>query len=384
MSSDLTFDEIRPYYDHEVNEVLQKLTSEPSFIRILGYLYPEWDINYFKKLIQNIHTIDDFQRQMVYEAIARVVKMTTDGLSFDGLENLDKTKSYIYISNHRDIILDSALLNFIIYGQGFNTTEVAIGDNLLISKVVEDLVKLNRNFVVHRNVPTRQLYQYSLRLSAYIHHTLKDKNTSVWIAQKEGRTKDGNDKTQSGLLKMFGIASQDDFVTTYSSLNIVPVSISYEYEPCDNLKAAQLYKKQHNLPLNKTQQEDRENMIAGVTEPKGRIHFSLGKPIKDELYQLKEIPVKNDQIKALASIIDQSIYKNYKLWPNNYIAFDLLYKTDQFKNEYSSQEKENFEKYIYNRINKVSGEQEDLAGYMLQIYANPVKNFLGLQTDVLG
>lgn len=378
MSSDLAFDEIRPYYDHEVNEVLQKLTSEPSFIRILGYLYPEWDIDYFKKLIQKIHSIDDFQREMVYEAIARVVKMTTDGLSCDGLDNLDKEKSYIFISNHRDIILDSALLNFIIYGHGFKTTEVAIGDNLLISKVVIDLVKLNRNFVVHRNVPTRQLYQYSLRLSAYIHHTLKEKNTSVWIAQREGRTKDGNDKTQSGLLKMFGIASKEDFITTYNNLNIVPVSISYEYEPCDNLKAEQLFKKQHNLPINKTQKEDRDNMVAGVTEYKGRIHFNIGKPIKDELYQLKDIPVKNEQIKGLANIIDQRIYKNYNLWPNNYIAYDLLNNVDQFRDKYSSQEKDHFQKYIKSRIENLSGKKDELENYMLQIYGNPVKNALDL------
>jgi 1-acyl-sn-glycerol-3-phosphate acyltransferase len=378
MSSDLTFDEIRPYYDHEVNEVLQGLTSEPSFNKILNYLYPEWDIDHFKKIIRNINSIDDFQREIVYEAIARVVKMTTDGLYCEGLENLDKEKSYIFISNHRDIILDSALLNFIIYGHGFKTTEVAIGDNLLISKVVIDLVKLNRNFVVHRNVPTRQLYQYSLRLSAYIHHTLKDKNTSVWIAQKEGRTKDGNDKTQSGLLKMFGIASQEDFLHTYLNLNIVPVSISYEYEPCDNLKAAQIYKKQHNLPLSKTQQEDRDNMVAGVTEPKGRIHFSIGRPIKDELYQLNNIPVKNEQIKALAKIIDLNIYKNYKLWPTNYMAYDLLYNEERFRDKYTAEEKNDFIKYINKRINIVSGDKDELNQYLLNIYANPVVNNMGI------
>jgi 1-acyl-sn-glycerol-3-phosphate acyltransferase len=378
MSSDLTFDEIRPYHDHEVNEVLQGLTSEPSFNRILKYLYPEWDIDHFKKIIRNIHSIDDFQREIVYEAIARVVKMTTNGLYCDGLENLEKDKSYIFISNHRDIILDSALLNFIIYGHGFKTTEVAIGDNLLISKVVIDLVKLNRNFVVHRNVPTRQLYQYSLRLSAYIHHTLKDKNTSVWIAQKEGRTKDGNDKTQSGLLKMFGIASQEDFLHTYLNLNIVPVSISYEYEPCDNLKAAQIYKKQHNLPLNKTQQEDRDNMVAGVTEHKGRINFSIGRPIREELYQLKDIPVKNDQIKALAKIIDLNIFKNFKLWPTNYMAYDLINNEERFKDKYTPEEKRDFENYIQKRLHTISGDKDELKQYFLQIYANPVVNHFGL------
>ncbi len=374
MSKELTFDEIRPYYDHEVNEALQKITYDPSFLKILNYLFPELDAVSFSEKIKGIHSIHEFQDQFVYEALSRIIKKTSKGLYSEGFESLDKNKSYIYLTNHRDIILDSAFLNYLLFGMGFSTTEVAIGDNLLINESVASIARLNRNFIVHRNVPTKQLYDYSHRLSSYIRYTLKEKNMSIWIAQKEGRAKEGNDKTQPGVLKMLGISSQESFVETYRSLNIVPVSISYEYEPCDNLKAAEIFLKESNIAYTKTRQDDRNSMISGVTEQKGRIQFSVGKVIDEELEHIKDIPNKNDQIKELALIIDRNIYLNYKLWPNNYIAFDLMTGHDAFQSEYTSEEKANFLAYLDERITKVPGDAAHLKKIMLRVYGNPVKN----------
>jgi 1-acyl-sn-glycerol-3-phosphate acyltransferase len=368
------FDEIRPYYDHEVNEALQIITSDSSFLKILKYLYPEWDPASFNEKVKNIRSIHEFQEHFVYEALTRILKKTSQGLFCDGFQNIDKSKSYIYLSNHRDIILDSAFLNYLLFGRGFETTEVAIGDNLLINDSVISLAKLNRNFIVHRNIPTSKLYEYSLRLSAYIHYTLKEKKLSVWVAQKEGRAKEGNDKTQPGVLKMFGIASKDNFVDTFKSLNIVPVSISYEYEPCDNLKAAEVFLKESNIPYTKTRQDDRNSMVSGVIEQKGRIHFSIGKPIDEELDDIKDIPNKNDQIKALAVIIDRHIHSNYKLWPNNFIAYDIMNKQDEFSAEYTLEDKQRFLNYIAERIKLVPGDPEKLKQIMIRMYGNPVKN----------
>lgn len=373
MTLNLTFDEIRPYYDHEVNAVLKRISSDPVFEKILKYLYPELSTEEFHNQIQDIHSVQTFQKKFVSTALKRIVSNTTSSLTYDGLENLSTKKNYIFISNHRDIILDSALMNYIIFSQGFNTTEVAVGDNLLISQAVTDIAKLNKNFIVHRNIPTRQLYAYSYRLSSYIYHTLKEKNTSVWIAQKEGRSKNGIDKTQQGVIKMLGIASAENrFSETYKALNIVPVSISYEYEPCDNLKASELYQKSINPQFKKSPTDDKISMISGVTEFKGRVHFAFGKPLSEEIDPLDTIQNKNEQIQNLAQMIDHRIYKNFKLNSVNYIAYDIINSSKKYQSKYSEEDKVAFLNYLEERISKVPGDSVQLTKRMLDIYGNPV------------
>ena len=371
----INFDDIRPFDDSEVNQSLRILLQDEGFQHILQFIFKDQEkIDQVKLLLSHVHTIKDLQLKFMYQMVDDLIlKKSTDGLTSSGLDLLDKNASYLFISNHRDIILDSAIMNFLIVLEGMNTTEIAIGNNLLIEKWIEYTVKLNRAFVVRRNLPVRELLMASQKLSEYIRRDITRKNTSVWIAQREGRTKDGNDKTQQSLLKMLNLSNIHEVGEGFKELRIVPLSISYEIEPCGISKVAELYKKQTE-GFEKTQEDDLRSMGEGLVRPKGRVHFGFGEPISSQIDLInKEEPISN-QIEKLAEIIDANIYSNFKLWPNNYIAEDILNQTNTNLDQYTSEQFDRFSAMLNEAVETISGDKEVIRTMFLQMYVNPLIN----------
>jgi 1-acyl-sn-glycerol-3-phosphate acyltransferase len=376
MTRKLDFESIRPYNDSEIHEVFERLKKEQTFLKLINYLFPNAKTDEILKKLLNIKSIKQFQSEIMHTFVREIMDTTTAGVTTSGLDDLSPDEHYLYISNHRDIVLDPAILNILIHEHGFDTCEIAIGDNLLIFPWITDLVKLNKTFIVRRNLPGRQMLEASNILSHYIRHTLTEREQSIWIAQREGRSKDGDDKTQISLLKMLNISGNGSVPDNFRELNIVPVSISYEYDPCDYLKAYEFQLKRDNPDHKKTQKDDLLHMSVGMRGWKGRVHFAFGAPVNGELKALESINNKNDQFKMLAEIIDNKIHNNYRLWPGNFIASDLLNGESRFKHKYTEKEKEDFVKYIEEHISKVEdGDTAFLRDALLEMYANPVKNF---------
>lgn len=371
----INFDDIRPFDDSVVNHYLRLLIEDEGFQHILQYMFKdEAKIEQIKQVLANIHTVKDLQHKFVCQLVEDIIlKKSTDGLTSSGLENLDKNTSYLFISNHRDIVLDSAIINYLIVNEGMNTTEIAIGDNLLIAKWIEYAVKLNRSFLVRRNLPAREMLMASKKLSEYIRRGITLKNTSVWIAQREGRTKDGNDKTQQALLKMLNLSNNKEFSEGFSELRIVPISISYEIEPCGFSKVAELYKKQTE-GFEKTAEDDLRSMGHGLVRPKGHVHFGFGEPISGQLDLIAGEETTGTQIEKLAAHIDQQIYSNFKLWPNNYIAEDILNNTRLNTNYYNSEQYNKFVLILDDAVTNISGDKEVIRNMFLQMYVNPLIN----------
>lgn len=371
----INFDDIRPFNDSEVDTYIQLLLEDAYFQHILDYIYKDpKKIEQAKLALSEIHSIKDLQYKFVYQLIENLIlKPSTDGLTSSGLEKLDKSKSYLFISNHRDIILDSAILNFLIVHEGMNTTEIAIGNNLLIGKWIEYAVKLNRAFVVHRNLPSREMLMASKKLSEYIRRDITRNNTSVWIAQREGRTKDGNDKTQIALLKMLNFSNINEFDEGFKELQIVPLSISYEIEPCGNSKVDELYKRETE-GFEKTQEDDLRSMGHGLVNPKGQVHFAFGEPVDGQIDLFAKETTISEQIEKLADHIDKQIYLNFKLWPNNYIAEDLLNKTRNNSSHYTEDQYNKFSILLNKAMVEIQGDTEMIRSMFLQMYVNPLLN----------
>lgn len=370
----LDFESIRPFEDHEIQMVFNRLKGEKSFLNLLGFLYPHISPVSFMDKIMQMTSIRQFQEEVISAYVKEVIESTTNGVTVDGLDSLDPKASYLFISNHRDIVLDPAFLNVLMFENGFNTTEIAIGDNLLIFPWITDLVKLNRTFIVNRNLPAKQMMESSIRLSSYIRYTLNQKKHSIWLAQREGRSKDGNDRTQISLLKMLNISGEDSIPKNFQDLRIVPVSISYENDPCDYLKAVEFFNKKENPDYHKTQDDDLKHMATGLRGRKGSVHFSFGNPIIDELNNIEVLSTKNDQLSALAEIIDHHVHKNYHLWPGNYIAWELLNNSTEYNAKYTAAEKTAFINYINDHVNRANSDDEFIRKCMLEMYANPVVN----------
>ena len=367
------FDAIRPYYDAEVNHALQNAVNHPILKAMMNFTFPDVDEDVWKTQLRRTHSIRDFQCNFIYEAIQKVLQKSSDGLTTSGFEKLKKNTSYLFISNHRDIILDTSLLNIALFDHELVMTASAIGDNLVKKDFLRSLSKLNRNFLVQRGLPPRELLQSSQLMSEYIEQLLLRENRSVWIAQREGRTKDGNDATHSGVLKMLGMASESKSVIDYfKEIKIVPVSISYEYDPTDALKMPQLMAEANQEVYVKQASEDFNNIISGIIGQKKRIHIHVGDILDKELDEIKiENSNPNKQIQALTQVIDESILKSYKLWPTNFIAFDVLNNTDKFSDRYSESEKSLFLRRLEM---KIDGKNDQIKESFLAMYANPVAN----------
>jgi len=367
------FDSIRPYYDSEVNEALCSSLNHPMLKAMMNFTFPEMPDEVWKEQLKKTHSIRDFQINFVYQSIQKVLEKSSDGLTTSGFEKLEKNTSYLFISNHRDIILDTSLLNVSLFDHGLVMTASAIGDNLVKKDFVLKLSKLNRNFLVQRDLSPRELLQSSRQMSEYMYHLLAKENRSVWIAQREGRTKDGNDATHQGVLKMVAMASDESNVMDFlKKLKIVPVSISYEYDPTDALKMPQLLAQAKDEVYIKEKNEDFITLLSGIIGQKKHIHIHVGNIIEQELDIIKtNCDNTNKQIQALANVIDDSILQNYKLWPTNYIAYDVLNNTEKFKEYYTVEEKQLFLRRFEMRIDT---DNATLKEGFLAMYANPVVN----------
>lgn len=369
------FDAIRPFYDAEINPAIQKVIDHPMMKALMNFAFPNVEEEQWKEQLRKTHSIRDFQCNFIYQALMQVLRKTSEGMSTSGFENLEPNTSYLFISNHRDIILDTSLLNACLFDNGLVMTASAIGDNLVQKDFLHVLSKLNRNFLVQRGLSPREMLQSSKLLSEYIGQLLLRENRSVWIAQREGRTKDGNDATHQGVLKMLGMGSDEENLMDYfKKVKIVPVSISYEYDPTDALKIPQLMAEANKRIYIKEKNEDFMTLMSGIMGQKKHIHIHVGKVLDTEIDVIKsEFDNTNKQIQALAQVIDDSILQSYKLWPTNYIAYDLLYKTNKFQHLYNENEKSLFERRLEMRIDENDPIQRD--GF-LAMYANPVVNKL--------
>lgn len=369
------FDAIRPYYDSEVNEALVSSLNHPMLKAMMHFTFPDMPEEEWQKQLKHTHSIRDFQINFVYQSIQRVLEKSSEGLTTSGFEKLQPNTSYLFISNHRDIILDTSLLNVSLFDYGLVMTASAIGDNLVQKDFLLKLSKLNRNFLIQRGLSPRELLQSSKLVSEYIYRLLSKENRSVWVAQKEGRTKDGNDATHQGVLKMIAMASDENNCMDYfKKLRVVPVSISYEYDPTDALKMPQLLAQAKDEVYKKEKNEDFVNLISGIIGQKKRIHIHVGNVPENEIDAIKsETNITNKQIQSLAQVIDDSILQSYKLWPTNYIAYDILNNSNEFSSEYSEKEKQLFERRLELRID---ADNETLRLGFLAMYANPVVNKL--------
>ncbi len=377
------FDDIRPLNNDEVKDAIEALVANEDFERAFRYIKPDLNWNEFSETMRSFKTKEDFKSKLAYEAVMMVANKTTFSLTISGRSRLPKDKQpCTFISNHRDIVLDASFLNVMLYDVGYGMTQVAIGDNLMIRPWIETLVRLNNSFIVKRGVSVRQMLDVSRTLSAYIRHTINETKESIWIAQREGRAKDSNDRTQGSVLKMLNMSGDKDIVSNLMELNIFPVAISYEYDPCDFLKAKEFQMKRDDPEFVKSQRDDLLSMETGILNNKGRVHFTLTQPINDQLATLDKDMEKNELVAAIASIIDKEIYKHYRFYPCNYVAYDMLTGTKRFSGNYGPRDKKHFEEYLQGQLDKIVLPNKDeafLRTKMLEMYTNPLKNHLANQ-----
>ncbi len=376
MTDNTIFNEIRPYRDHEVEHVVNDFVNTSLPDEIISAIFPDEPVEHLKKVLIGIDNIKDFQEKFILKIIDKVLLDTSSGLTKSGLENINNTNTKLYISNHRDIVLDAVLLNGLFVGEGHETVEVAIGDNLLNKPWIKHLVRLNKCFIVKRNLSVRELMKFSQLMSQYIYETVSIKNHSLWIAQREGRAKDGNDRTQPGLINMLGMSATGSLKEHFSEFNIIPVSISYEYDPCDVEKVKYLYEMKFSGRYTKEKNEDIESMRKGIFGYKGNIHYHFGKPIGEEIIALPDGLRKNDFIKRLSMIIDRQVIGNYKMQKCNYIAFDMIHGDRAGDLGYNASEKEKFVLDMESKIATISGNKDELKSIFLQMYARPLQNQL--------
>ncbi|MCF4100303.1 1-acyl-sn-glycerol-3-phosphate acyltransferase [Gillisia sp. M10.2A] len=375
------FEEIRFYHDEEVQDALSQYINHPMVKALLQFTFPEKSFEEIKEIVSECNSIRDFQTKIIYNSVKMVLEKSSEGLTYSGFDKLKSDESYMFISNHRDIILDTSLLNCALYEQNLIMTASAIGDNLVKKPFLMLLSKINRNFLVQRGLSPREMLRSSQNLSEYIKHLLLEENRSVWMAQREGRTKDGNDVTQQGVLKMLAMAKGDLSITEYfSKIKIVPVAISYEFDPTDVLKMPELMAKRMEETYTKSAHEDFNSILKGALGNKGRIHIKAGEVLDKAWFeQLEgtEISV-NDQLKEIAAAIDRKIHKNYKLWPANYIACDLLNNNEAHGQHYTKKEKRQFERRLTRRVDFKNS--LEVNSYLL-MYANPVINLEALNEN---
>ncbi|MCQ2143568.1 MAG: acyltransferase [Bacteroidales bacterium] len=370
------FDDIRPYYEEEIPAAMKRIAASGPFNLMSSYVFPDRDVESVRELLSELSTVEEFQRKVMYEANRQIIAKTITEFSYSGMEKLSPSKNYLFVSNHRDIMLDASLLQNVFVDCGFDTSEITFGANLMSSPTVIDIGKSNKMFKVERCTgSTREFYLSSLHLSEYIRYTLLEKKQSVWIAQRNGRTKDGNDLTEPGLIKMFGMSRTDDKIASLSELNIVPVAVSYEWEPCDVLKVLELYESS-KMAYVKKPGEDLNSILTGIVAFKGRVHFSVCDPIRpQELSKFRDLTLNNFN-KEVASLIDKRIFREYRLWPNNFIAHDLLYATSEYRDRYTEAERKAFINHCHKLAKYEVDAPELLKEKFLGIYANPVDNCL--------
>lgn len=375
----MDFEDIRPYEGKEVKEALDRIGKDPRFHQAMATLFPEVSAEEWQKTLEKDQSTYDFQRDFMHKGIRRIVERFSDGLSYDGFQYLEADQPYLFIANHRDIFLDSGFLEILLFEHGLDTTEISLGSNLIMDSFLEDVGKVNKMYTVYREGSGRERYENSKRLSEYIRHTITEKRNSLWIAQRNGRAKDGNDRTHPAVLKMLNSSGKGDFEENFRELNLIPLTVSYEFEPCDKYKVRELYQTEVlGQEYVKEKGEDFKSILEGVIEPKGRIHLSVGMPLSEELPALQGIESDNKRFEELASILDSSIIDNYKLWPSHYIAYDEWKGGKKFVDEYDDKALKAFHARMERVLSELDGDRDALRDLFLRLYANPVRNSLGL------
>ncbi len=375
------FDDIRPYNPDEVPAAMQRIAESEGFPIVASFVFPDQDIKKLRTMVANLKTTEEFQSKVMAQFNEQVIKRSTTEFNVEGIDTLQKDVPYLYVSNHRDIVLDSSLLQYKLHSLGFQTTEITFGANLMCMPLIIDIGKSNKMFRVERGGTPKEFYRCSLHLSEYIRHVITEKHSSVWIAQRNGRTKDGLDKTDQGIIKMFGMSRNDDKIKSLAELNIIPVSVSYEWESCDYLKAFELYISRNQKYI-KRPGEDVTSILTGITQPKGRVHFEICPQIREEELSAFDCMTANEYHQQVARLIDQRILSHYRLWPNNYIAHDMLYGTNTYRELYTDEEKQLFVEHmaVLNQMAQLEQYEvtdlDALYDIFLRIYANPVNQKL--------
>ncbi len=369
------FNDIRCFDDSEVAVYLPKLLAEPTVQQVLGMLLGPELMQKMQQAAPTMQTVYDFQSTFIIGLLKALMAKTTAGVQLFGAEKLDKSAAYLFMTNHRDIVLDSAFLNAMLFANGFQTTQIGIGNNLLIKPWIEWAVRLNKSFVVRRDGGVREQLLISKQMSAYMRYVLTQVKESIWIAQREGRAKDSNDVTAPAIIKMLNMSGEGTFVEKLRALNITPVAINYEYDPCDYLKAKEYQQKRDDANYKKQPADDLLNMQTGIMGYKGRISFVVSEVLQvpDEW---NDVP-RAMQADVAAAAIDKLIHANYLLYPNNYVAADLLSGNQEFADKYSEEDKQTFLAYIEKQLQKIDLPNRDdafLRNKMYQMYANPVSN----------
>jgi hypothetical protein len=371
---DLTeFEGISPYTDAEASEALGKLADHPAVGIASQNFFPQESPDFLKNILKQIRTVDQFQEMVMSKFVQWVLDNKAHNFSYDGISNVSPDKTFLALSNHRDIILDPAITQLVLYRNGIPMTEIAVGDNLISNKEIEYLIRSNRMIKVIRGVSARELYLSSQMLSKYIRLNITNQRRSIWLAQRQGRTKDGFDTTEQGLLKMLDMSGQGDFQKNFSELNITPMSISYEIEPCDILKAREILISRTQKYV-KAKGEDFNSIMVGIMQPKGNIHLHIGKPLTEEEIAQAANCDKNDRYQYIRAAVNKRVIEGYRLWPNNYIAYDILKQTDKYAARYTEEEKAKFVGYMEHQLGTVEPElnKDELREVFLGIYANPV------------
>ena len=371
------FEDIRPYSDEEAVDALHRISRHPSLPMISKYLFPNESVDSMAKLLRSMRSIDEFQATVMVNVIHAVLARTSEGYTVSGMHNLKSVGGKVLaVSNHRDIVLDPALILYAMHAEGLPFAELCVGSNLLQNKLIEDLMKSNRMIKVIRGISARQMYLNSQTLSKYIRQSITTGTSSIWIAQKEGRTKNGLDKTEQGLLKMFDMSGDKSFEENFKELNIVPLSISYEYEPCDYRKARELLLTREG-PYVKKRTEDLHSILTGIGQRKGHIHLCVGEPISAEEISLAAAQNGNDRYQCLRGILDERIRGGYKLWKTNYIGYDLMHGSSEFLGvKYLPQDLEDFKAYTEHKLSKIERrlDRDALRDIFWHIYGKPVEN----------
>lgn len=373
------FDEIRPYHNEELPQIFEELIADDEFRRVANAAIPGMPFEVLAEKMRQCKSAKEFQENFCYGILWNIAKSCTGGLSLDHTSLKDKEMPYTYVSNHRDIILDSGFLSILLAQQGMDTVEIAIGDNLLIYPWIKKFVRVNKSFIVQRSLCMRQMLESSARLSRYIHYDIAEKKQSVWIAQREGRAKDSDDRTQESVLKMLAMGGEGDVIDRLKSLNMAPVAISYEYDPCDFLKAQEFQLKRDIEDYKKSEKDDLKNMETGLFGFKGRVCFRTGNCLNEILDKQDRTLPKQELFAVISGIIDKEIHRNYTIYPGNYVAYDLLSGESRFKDKYTEEDKVRFEEYLSKQLAKIdipNKDEEFLRGKLVAMYANPLRNYL--------
>ena len=365
------FEDIRPYTDAEMREAMKRIVADRHFPLVAGFVYPDRNPKEVVDMFLSFEHVLAFQYKVMYDLVIGILAKSIDRFTWEGIENLDRTKNYLFVSNHRDIFLDATLLQYILYQEGFPTTEISFGSNLMQGQFVTDIGKSNRMYKTVRGGSPRELLKNSMLLSAYLRHCITEKGVSSWIAQRNGRTKNGIDATDPGIIKMFNMSGRNDVLSNIAELNIVPVAVSYQYETCDAMKARELFLSQTEA-YRKAPGEDMKSILAGINDDKGSLHFAIAKPVTREDLAPFEALDKNSLFPAIASLIDRRIGAGYRLWDTHYIGYDLLYGGDNHATHYSGQQKQAFIDRMEKVLASLDVHDEGVRKTFLQIYANPV------------